>query len=96
MNMLVDFDQIISNATQAYNDYHVQQKIKNALVGKFLMEEIAKLPADADSWAFYKAKERARERARVFAEIAMSAKNAQLLIQELSGFIQEAKEFLNK
>ncbi len=96
MIKLIDVDQVISRATQAYEDNLLRQDIEKAIFGKFLLEETSKLTADAGSSAFFEAEIRAKRRAEVFARVAMSARNARLLIQQLSSFVQEAQTFLTK
>lgn len=96
MTKLIDFNDIASRITQDYEDFCFRQAIEKAIIGKFLIEETSKLAADANSSDFFEAKIRAKRRAEVFAQVAMSARNAQLLIQQLSAFVQEAQAFLTK
>jgi hypothetical protein len=78
------------------HDRRLKERVVKAIIGKFLAEESKNLPPDADSWAYYKARDRANNRADYFAEIVVSANNAEILLQELTNFVPQLTQIIKK
>jgi len=86
----------IGRIEQLDYERRLKERIEKAMVAKFLIEESKKLPSNADSWAYYQAGERAKKKAEYFAEIVVSANNAELLLQELTGFVPQLSQILRE
>jgi hypothetical protein len=87
-------DQMLQQMFASQKNYAWVEKIGNALYGKYLLSEQNELPKDADTIMFEKAKTKARNRARLSAEIIVSGMNMKKLIQEISQFLPDLKELL--
>ena len=77
-------------------DRRLKERIEKAPIGKFLAEELKALTQNADSWAYFQAKERANKKAEYFAEIVVSTNNAELLLQELSNFVPQLTQIIKQ
>jgi hypothetical protein len=74
----------------------LKEKIKDAIVGKYMTEELNKLQGNSDVLEIIQAKNRAQAKADIVSEIIVSNRNAQLLFQELNGFNKHFEHFKNE
>lgn len=86
----------ISEIEQLDYERRLKRRVEKAVIGKFLAEELKTLPQNADSWAYFQAKERANKKAEYFAEIVVSTNNAELLLQELSNFVPQLTQIIKQ